>query len=48
MPDVINGELYLAKVLEEYLKYRKIKIVKTHFWVPIGNPTEYVNAHKMV
>ncbi len=47
-PEAVGGELYLPKVLEEYLETEKVKVVETSFWVPVGNPQEYVNAHEMV
>jgi glucose-1-phosphate thymidylyltransferase len=47
-PEPINGELFLPRVLNEYCKIETVKVLATDFWVPIGNPQEYIQAHLMV
>jgi NDP-sugar pyrophosphorylase family protein len=47
-PEAFNGELFLPKVLNEYLSKVKIKVVKTDFWLPIGSPEEYIAAHQVL
>jgi NDP-sugar pyrophosphorylase family protein len=45
-PEAVNGEQRLTDVVKEYLKKKKIKVVDSAGWQPIGNPEEFIAAHE--
>lgn len=47
-PEPVNGEYYLTPNLMQFAQKEKVKVIKSKEWIPIGNPTDYINAHDIL